>query len=243
MGKDTSEKRKKNEHELNFNEKYESSDSEINNLFGLNDSLSEDGNRQHFKRIRQIYKKNAREYLWKNHTLIVTNNLKLDGLKREQIVIGIGINPKKVVGGFDKANIALEATRRNGINAYNNLKNKSCKLYLQFDLTGKATENSKEVSEISNESLKILEKGLNQFSSRIDCIEIAWGKDGQNLLNRSVKKKQSLNEILFPFMKQKRLYQFDGNQRKHDYPLHFVNISSKKKLVKLTDDDFKTYLG
>lgn len=236
---DTSSKRKKHEQEVDFDEAYEKRDNKVSSLFKLNDNVSEDSNKDHFKRIRQVSQKDVKEYLWENHSLIVTDTKGVN-LKKEKIVVGIGINPKKVTGGFEKANFALEATRRNGINAYNNLKNRKCKYYLQFDLTGESTLNSKNVKMVSNSSLETLRMGLNQFSSRIDCIEIAWGQDGQKLLNRAPKTKQELKRLLLPYMEKGLLYQFD--YKKQFYPSHFANTRSKKKLVKLTDIDFKTYL-
>lgn len=238
--KDTSEKRRELEREI-F-EPYEPNDDEINELFGFGDKLSEDDNENHFKRIRQINQKNVKEYLWGTHSLIITDMAaKKDDLKHADVVVGIGINPKK--NEFENANLDLEATRRNAIVAFNNLKGKNkCKCYLQFDLTSNATDKSDEVDNLSGNSLDILDCGLKAVSSKIDCIEIAWGGSAQTILDKSVNKpvktKQRLNEILSPYVKKGLLYQFAGSKK---FPYHF-SAPGSKKLVKLTDNDFKTYL-
>lgn len=238
--KDTSEKRKELEREI-F-EPYEPNDDEINELFGFGDELSEDGNEDHFKRIRQINQKNVKEYLWKAHSLIITDMAaKKDDLKHADVVVGIGINPKK--NEFENANLDLEATRRNAIAAFNNLKGKNkCRCYLQFDLTSKATDKSDEVDDddlSDDSSLNTLDCGLKAVSSKIACIEIAWGGKAQTILDKSVDIKQRLKEILNPYMKKGLLYQFTGSKKS---PYHF-SASGSNKLEKLTENDFETYLG
>lgn len=108
---------------------------------------------------------------------------------------------------------------------------------------GKPTENGNEVKNISSNSLEILDKGLNSVSSKIECIEIAWGQSGQRLLNDSKFKheKQRLNQILTNFSD--KLYQFKFVISQKNFPIHFAGNNSEKKLEKLTRGDFDTYLG
>ncbi|WP_143453734.1 hypothetical protein [Ligilactobacillus aviarius] len=236
--KGTSEKRKELEREI-F-EPYEPNDDEINELFGFSDESSEDGNENHFKRIRQINQKNVKEYLWKAHSLIITDMAaKKDDLKHADVVVGI--NPKK--SEFENASLNLEATRRNAIVAFNNLKGKNkCRCYLQFDLTSKATDKGDEVDDddlSDDSSLNTLDCGLKAVSSKIDCIEIAWGENAQTILDKSVDIKQRLKKILKPYMKKGLLYQFTGSKK---FPYHF-SAPGSNKLEKLTENDFENYLG
>lgn len=75
-------------------------DENINNAFGFGDNKGENGNDKEFKRIRRFGGKNVIEFLWENHTLVVNKEYREnDNNKNKKIIVGIGINPKKVEGG------------------------------------------------------------------------------------------------------------------------------------------------
>lgn len=232
----------------NFNKNKEM---EINDKYGLDDQY----NIQDFHKERGKNKNNYDyydEYCWFHHSLI-----EIKDQNEGSLAVGIGINPKtnSKEQNNDKEQDndqtsakknKLENTRSRSIYAIQELDPK-LKDYLQFDLSNVPTDKASEVKKIENESIETLKKGLNELHDSIKYVLIAWGRKGQDFLNKKKNKnfREELHDILEPYLKEEKLYMFFRQEglSKTTCPYQPTASIKNKKLCLMNKNAFLKFLG